>query len=140
MGTYLFVVDLANKYSNHVEVFLEKYGAVCFLAACIILFEMKHDFLFEYDARTGSSSDKTVMPLAVLLGLYFVVFISRIIARETPEYFRVDRLIEYIGKNSMSIMFFHIPSFSVITFLVHTITGMEWPDTWNNCYLGELLA
>lgn len=49
----------------------------------------------------------------------------------------MKKIFVVLGRHSMSIMFFHIISFSIVTLSVHYLLGMPFPEHWTKVYYRE---
>lgn len=40
----------------------------------------------------------------------------------------------------MSLMFFHMPCFTIATIIIHYVTGLDFSNSWTNCYGGRIFS
>ncbi len=103
-----------------------------FILSIILLYEAKHYGNYYLDLREGIISNGKWMLVTCVAGIYFLIYFSKTVFWHSC--FLKNKL-AYIGKRSMSIMLFHILSFSAITmigvYLLHKPYSVSWANGLN---------
>lgn len=129
-GLFIFACGYALKNNKHIEdkLFYGKYAIEAFVACTIIMFTITNKV--GLDLRAGYCSNALYLMVAIFAGLYWLIYISKFLSKSIS----ISKLLSLVGRYSMSIMFLHIPSFSVVTLSVHYILKLPYPEHWAVVY------
>ena len=111
------------------------FGGYLFLIAIVLMKIIVGVFDYGFDFRGGNANRAFFSLPVIILGLYAAVYFSVLIAGVHP----FSEILQYIGRNSLSIVLWHILSFQIVSVLEINILGMEM-DNWPNVYTGNILS
>lgn len=111
-----------------------KYKFDCFLAAFLLLCEAKDYWNYHIDLRAGIISSGKWMLITYMAGMYVLFCFSKIVSERGTW---SKKVLIYIGKKSMSIMFFHVMCFNIVTLIGIYILKISYEPSWTNAIYGK---
>jgi len=129
-GLFIFSCGYILKNNKHIEdkLFYGKYANDIFVVCTIIMFKISNKI--GLDLRAGYCSNALYLMVVIFVGLYWLIYISKFFSKSNV----ISKLLSVVGQYSMSIMFFHILSFSVVTLSVHYLFKLPYPKNWAVVY------
>lgn len=132
-GLFLFSCGYFLKNHQTIEqtIFEGKYSTDVFIVSLILLSDIITKQKYSIDLRIGFFSNSFYTILITLLGMYFLIFLSKFIEKQSTI---SKKIISVVGRHSMSIMLFHVISFSLLTICIHYISSIPIPNNWTKSY------
>lgn len=137
VALFAYTCGYTYKQNDKIRNFAEKskYSFDFFIIACLVLCEAKYYWNYHLDLRAGFVSSGKWMFVTYISGIYFLIYFSKVIGNHNCW---LKRLLSYIGKRSMSIMFFHVLCFSIVTLIGIYILKDSYEPSWTNAFHGKL--
>lgn len=125
---------MCNQNKQIINIRESKYTFDFLIIACLILCEAKNYWNYSLDLRAGFISSSKWMFITYISGMCFLICISIMIGKYDSW---LKEMLSYIGKRSMSIMFFHVSCFSIVTLIGIYILGDSYEPSWTNAFYGN---
>lgn len=134
IGLFLYTCGYLYNHNDSVKKYIEagKHAFDFFIISIILLCEAKYYWNYRLDLRAGTISNGMWMLITCVAGIYFLIYFSKMVTRYSTQ---LKNILVYIGKRSMSIMFFHVLSFSIVTligiYILHDSYSVPWTNAFN---------
>lgn len=136
VGLFVFTCGFVYGLSSRIRDFFStgKYSFDLFLLSVFLLFEAKYYWNYSCNLRAGMVSNALWMFITYLTGICFLICFSHIIVSKNSF---CKKVLTFIGKKSMSIMFFHVLCFSIVTFVGIYVLHDTFETSWANAFLNK---
>ena len=106
-----------------------------FVAAVLGIKVIASVFEYSFDFRGGNANNPFFSLPVIITGLYAFVYLSVLISKVQP----FSAILQRLGRNSLSIMLWHILCFQIVSALEIQFLGMTM-DSWPNIYTGDIIS
>lgn len=144
IGLFLYTCGYLYYHNEFAKEYIEKgkYAFDFFVVSIILLCEAKYYWNYYIDLRAGIISNGKWMLVTCISGIYFLLYFSTWVVKQGIY---LKRILIYVGRRSMSIMFFHILSFNIFTligiYILHDTNTVSWTNAlYGKWYYGYINA
>lgn len=132
VGVGLFLCALGYSLKNNKELeyilFHGKYAIEVFVVCTFVMFNISNRV--SLDVRSGYCSKPLYNMIAIFAGVYWLIYVSKFLVNSKV----ISKVLAIVGRYSMSIMYFHILSFSIATLGIHYLLKLPYPENWILAY------
>ncbi len=135
IGLFIFTCGFVYGHNNQIKHYLTngKYAFELFLLSVFILFEAKYYWNYSCNMRAGTFSNTVWTFILCPAGICFLIYFSHAVVEKGSW---IKKILTCIGKRSMSIMFFHVLSFSLVTLAGIYLFHSTYEPSWTNAFHG----